>query len=197
MAAALLVGHISADYPTARVWVGDAKGDDVFRPLHATESARYWRFTNTIDGLRNFYEAFQVRMQGDPDRSLNLIWLDDWSGLMMMLPKKEAEEAKAMLSALLTMGRSMGCQALLTLPRGDASLFATGSRDNIGNVLAMGNLRPDSARMMDLDTDALVSVTSIGGGHLLVNGAQQYAVQVPPIRYPETLWTAIKDAVTR
>ena len=139
---------------------------------------RYWQYTDCVQGLEDYYTAFQERLSHDPGpgAGLNLLWADEWASLILNLPKKEAETAKSMLSTVLMMGRSKRCQVLTSVQRASAELFSQGARDNYGFCLALGNISKKSASMLGFDREAFTPVTSTGGGHLRLNGADQRPV---------------------
>mgnify|MGYP001086463556 CR=1 FL=1 len=66
-------------------------------------------------------------------------------------------------------------------------------------VFALGNISKESASMVGFDRETFTPVTSTGGGHLLLNGADQRPVQVPYIgpRGMERMKADILKAVTR
>ncbi len=181
VASMLLTAKIGLHIQDSKVWILDFKGDDNFRFLMGATGARYYQYTDCMKGLEEYYAMFQARLSGDPDRSIRLLWVDEWASMILNLPKKEAENAKSMLSTILMMGRSMGCQVLTSVQRASAELFSQGARDNYGVCLALGNISRESAAMLGFDRDAFLPVTSIGGGHLLLNGTEQKSIQVPII----------------
>lgn len=198
----LVSAKIALHSPKSKIWILDFKGDsDTFAFLNGVPDCRYWQYTECVKGLEDFYKMFQERLSNDPGPSagLNLLWVDEWASLILNLPKKEAEVAKSMLSTVLMMGRSKRCQVLTSVQRASAELFAQGARDNYGVCLALGNISKESASMLGFDREAFCPVTRIGGGHLLLNGTNQRAVQVPYIgpRGMERMRADILKAVTR
>lgn len=183
----------------SKAWVLDFKGEDTLGFLRGVKDARYYQYADCMRGLEDYYAMFQARLSGDPDRSFRLLWVDEWASMILNLPKKEAEAAKSMLSTILMMGRSMGCQVLTSVQRASAELFSQGARDNYGVCLALGNISKESAAMLGFDRDEFLPVTSIGGGHLLLNGTEQRPVQVPFIgpRGMERMKADILRVVTR
>ncbi len=181
MASALLTAKVAVHILGAKAWILDFKGDDFFNYLHGIEGARYYSYIGTLDGLVNFYNCFQERLSGNQDRQLLWLWADEWSAFILSLPKKDAETAKAMLSSVLMMGRSLNCFVLTSLQRASAELFSQGSRDNYGVNLSLGNLSRESALTLGFEREKMIPVTKIGGGHLILNGGTQIPVQTPII----------------
>lgn len=181
VASMLLTAKIGLHIRDSKVWILDFKGDDNFRFLLNAAGARYYRYTDCMEGLEDYYAMFQARLSGETDRRICFLWVDEWASMILNLQKKDAENAKSMLSTILMMGRSMGCQVLTSVQRASAELFSQGARDNYGVCLALGNISRESAAMLGFDRDTFLPVTSIGGGHLLLNGTEQKPVQVPII----------------
>lgn len=184
VASMLLTAKISLHIPNSKVWILDFKGDsDTFGFLDGKADCRYWQYADCMKGLEDFYTMFQDRLSHDPGHSagLNILWADEWASLILNLPKREAETAKSMLSTILMMGRSKRCQVLTSVQRASAELFSQGARDNYSICLSMGNISKESAFMLGFDREAFSPVTSIGGGHLLLNSTDQRPVQVPYI----------------
>lgn len=184
VASLLLCAKISLHYPRSKTWIIDPKGDnDTFGFLNAVESCRYWQFADSMAGLQDYYDVFQSRLTNEPKdgEGLRLLWCDEWASMILNLPKKDAEEAKAMLATVLMMGRSKGCFVLCSLQRASAELFTQGARDNFSVSLALGNISKEQASMLGFLREDFVPVTRVGGGHLLLNGTNQMPVQVPLI----------------
>lgn len=184
VASMLLTAKISLHIKNSRIWILDFKGDsDTFDFLDGVTDSRYWRYADCMKGLEDYYTTFQERLSHDlgPCANLNLLWADEWASFILNLPKKEAETAKSMLSTVLMMGRSKRCQVLTSVQRASAELFSQGARDNYGVCLALGNISKESASMLGFDRELFNPVTSVGGGHLLLNSTDQRAVQVPYI----------------
>ena len=182
MAALLITAKFSLHFQNSKIWILDYKGDDTFRFLSSdTENARYYRYTDCLKGLENFFSMFQERLSGNPDRSIRLLYIDELPSMLLNLPKKESEAAKTMIATVLMMGRSMGCFVLTCTQRASAELFPQGSRDNYSIVIALGNISKESAGMLGFDREKFIPVKNIGEGHLLLSGTDQQAIQMPLI----------------
>lgn len=202
MSALLCCAKLAAHLPDFRLWVLDYKGDsDTFGFLEKAGNCRYWQYAECMAGLESYYSVFEERLSHNPgpNAALCLLWVDELASFILNLPKKEAETAKTMMSTALMMGRSKRCQILTTTQRASATLFSEGARDNYSVRLAMGNISRESATMLGFDRDEFRPVTQIGGGHLLLDGADQRPVQVPYIsqRGMEKIREAILQAATR
>ncbi len=184
--------------PDLRVYIVDFKGDDIFCQIRATNGARYFQYKDAFCGLEAYSSILRERLEGNGDRRPMLLWIDEISSFIQSLPKQEAERAKTAYAEILNMGRSYKCFSICSVQRASAELFSLGSRDNFSHILAMGNVTKESAATISLDRDALLPVTHIGGGTIIINGEQR-PVQVPLIdglgleRMKETLLKAVTD----
>lgn len=166
--------------PDLQLYIVDFKGDDMFTHIRITKGARYYQYKDSVLGLETFSSVLRERLEGNQDRRPVLLWIDEISSFIQSLGKQDAERAKAMYAEVLNMGRSMKCFSICSVQRASAELFALGSRDNFSLNLAMGNLSKESAATISLEREAVLPVTRIGGGTLILDGVQQ-AVQVPLI----------------
>jgi hypothetical protein len=121
----LITAKAALHIKNSKIWILDFKGDsETFGFLtNVVADCRYWQYTDCVQGLEDYYTAFQERLSHDPGPGLNLLWADEWASLILNLPKKEAETAKLMLSTVLMMGRSKRCQVLTSVQRASAELF--------------------------------------------------------------------------
>lgn len=201
-ASASLVGTLAILYPDVRVWVMDGKGDPAFRFLHDVPGARYYPYRAALDGLRELNQILQDRMAGTiPLSPFCFGWLDELMGLLLLLPKKEQEEVRGMVTSILLQGRAMGVQLLLSVQRPDASMFASGgaARESLNHTLVLGPMSASMASMVgDVDTAQLMPIPAgtVGAGHLLTAGNNLRAVQVPMVRDWNKLEQAVIHAVT-
>ena len=203
-ASASMGATLAVLHPDVRVWVMDGKGDPAFRFLHDVPGARYYPHRAALDGLRELYQVMHDRMAGTASVTLYplyLGWLDELMGLLLLLPKKEQEEVKAMVTSILLQGRAMGVQLLLSTQRPDASMFASGgaARESINHTLVLGPMSASMANMVgDVDPAQLMPIPSgaVGAGHLLTAGANARPVQVPLVRDMRKLERALIHAVT-
>lgn len=177
-AAARLVAEL-AYTPEARVWIVSYKFEDLFAPLLDVPGARVYMGNDSLRGLEDYFNTtFKARMDGDRSRAPAWLLLDELGLLVTSMPKKEGEAVKAMLSALLAGGRSLGCWVVVGTQRNAAELYNFGSRDNFGAQILLGNPTKQSAEVMGFDRDALLPVYAPGEGHILLNGVEQIPCRV-------------------
>lgn len=191
----LMIGKIALHEAGSRVWLCDFKGDDDFAFLNGC--ARYYQYAEVGNGLDEFYRVFEARQSGeDKSRTPMFFVFDEYAAYINFLDKKPAEEVKRKLSILLMMGRSFRCHCIFAVQRGDAEIFAK-ARDNFSLIIAMGNISKESALMFGFDREQMIPVTSIGGGHILFNGTEMTAIQVPAVESPRKLNASIKAVAER
>lgn len=177
-AAARLVSDL-AYTPAARAWIVSYKFEDLFAPLLDVPDARVFMGNDSLRGLEDFYHTtFEARQNGDRARTPCWLFLDELALMVVSLPRKEADSAKAMLSALLSGGRSLGCWVVTGTQRNAAELYNFGSRDNYTAQILLGNPTKQSAEVVGFDRDAMLPARVPGEGHLLLDGVQQIPCRV-------------------
>ena len=177
-AAARLVAEL-AYTPEARAWIVSYKFEDLFAPLLDVPGARVYMGNDSLRGIEDYFNTtFKARMDGNRSRAPAWLLLDELGLLVTSMPKKEGEAVKAMLSALLAGGRSLGCWVVVGTQRNAAELYNFGSRDNFGAQILLGNPTKQSAEVMGFDRDALLPVYAPGEGHILLNGVEQIPCRV-------------------
>ena len=177
-AAARLVAEL-ASTPEARAWIVSYKFEDLFAPLLDVPGACVYMGNDSLRGIEDYFNTtFKARMDGNRSRAPAWLLLDELGLLVTSMPKKEGEAVKAMLSALLAGGRSLGCWVVVGTQRNAAELYNFGSRDNFGAQILLGNPTKQSAEVMGFDRDALLPVYAPGEGHILLNGVEQIPCRV-------------------
>lgn len=192
----LLLGKIALHVPSSLIYVCDFKGDDDFSFLQGCP--RFHRFMDCAEGLQQFYERFQKRQRGEElDKSMIVLFFDEWASYCNSLDKKVIEEEKKKLSNLLMLGRSFRVHLLISQQRADASYFNT-ARDNFSLVIGLGNLSEESKNMLfhEFKSEMLPDRTQ-GTGYMLTNGTNLTAIQVPTISNMAKLQRIIKESVLR
>ena len=183
---------------SAKVWIASYKDDDFFEGYHDADGARYYYFSAAVDGIRDFYTILQKRLNGDRDRSLRLLWVDELAAMVTGLEKKEAEFVKNAVASILQTGRSLNCQLLVSVQRADSTYFNNGARENFGNVVFLGsNITKEAAGMFGVDRAALPPVTG-RAGYYIVNGNSEAIrpIQCPIINDDAKLKAALLKAIT-
>ena len=193
MAVKSILSEVALSVPQAQVLVCDYKADD-FKFLNGCK--RYYSFDKCFDGLMCFYNMFKKRQSGeDPTRNFRLLLFDEWASWLTSLEKKEAEEAKKILSILLMLGRSFNVHVLISQQRADAKYFDT-ARDNFSVILALGNLSRESVQMFFSEyKDEMRNDKGRGTGHILLDDIGLKHIIIPQIRDINKLHNCIYQLV--
>ncbi len=140
----------------------------------------YYKHTAVADALNLVFEELQSRM-ADPQPEYQPIYfcVDEWAGFLALYPKKEQEDFKQKMSAILMLGRGVQVFVIMALQRADAA-YITG-RDNFGNCIGLGHLSKESVRMLFVDDANLVQVQPRGRGYLRIDGKPLTEIVVPRI----------------
>lgn len=189
--------------PTARLYLMDFKGADDFRYLKDIPNARYFSHKRCADGLRQFSEEIESRLQDNPDRTPIFCAFDEYgsfSSYMGVVDKKLAVQCQMWMMNALFMSRSVGGYCWLCTQRPDQSIMPSGgARDQFGVRVWWGRFSsPDAARMMFGDMEIPSNfVGGVGNGIAYMDGKGLFEVTAPRIRRMEAVKAAIVDFVTR
>lgn len=195
---ATLAARCALHVQDSKIWISSYKDDDFFQFLKGVEGARYRYFNESVEAIRDFYDILQARLGGDPDRSFRLLWVDEVATMLKCLPKSEGTFVRDAISAVLQTGRSLGCQILVSLLRGDSEFFNNGSRESFGNIWFLGpHISKEAAAMFGVDRATLPPIKG-RAGHYIVNGNSEAVrpIQCPIIRDPTKLKAALLAGIT-
>lgn len=194
-----IISRLGLYVPDAKLTVCDGKADD-YTFLRRVPCARYYEFVGIADGFTAFYQEFEDRLKGNPDRSLRLIVLEEWGAYLRMMEtmdKKAAQLSLSQLFSITSQGRAFNFHALLSTQRPDASLLS-GFRENLTISIGLGRISPEAARMVGFNEYPNFNneVCGQGIGWMLTDNGLA-SVCVPQVQNFKKLHEAIKDAVTR
>lgn len=197
VATKLIMARIAKYIPDSQIWLSDYKGDSDFGFLNGGE--RFFRYNETLEGLRGFYTEFRKRQSGESsERNLIMLCIDEWASFLMGLDKKTVEEAKNIMGTILMMGRSFNVHILLSMQRVDSTYFSASSRDQANVVIGLGNLSSEGKEMMFREfKDKMKSDRKQSTGYMITNGTEFTAIQVPYISDMNKMNHYIKQAVNR
>lgn len=158
-------------------------------------SAGFYGYTNVLDGIDIVNQEFQERLRlSDESRNRRkiILLIDEYAALIGSLPKKDAEEVKQKISNMLMMGRSLGVHLIIGIQRADAEFFKSGSRDQFGAIIMLGNLSKEQKTMLVPDyRDQMNQNNARGEGYMYLDGKGLYHIKVPRVRDPERLHRVI------
>lgn len=189
-----LLGSVAMHVPNACITVCDYKAED-FSFLEGCNKYHY--FDGCLVGLRSFYKAFQRRQcKEDRSRNFQLLVFDEWAAFVSNLDKKEADEAKSILSSLLMLGRAFNVHVIVSQQRADAKYFDT-ARDNFSVIVAMGNISKESVQMFFSEYKEEIRHDKVRGtGHILIDGIGLNHIYVPQVRNMNKLHYYIRQVVS-
>lgn len=196
---AMLVARVALHVPDAKIWVASFKDDDFLYFCHGVEGARYGYFNDSVEIIREFHSILEARLGGDPNRSFRFLWVDEVATMMKCLPRAESTFVRDAISAILQTGRSLNCQILVSLLRGDSEFFNNGSRESFGNVWYLGpHISKEAAAMFGVDRAALPPIRG-RAGYYIVNGNSEAIrpIQCPIIKDTTKLKAALLAGITR
>lgn len=141
----------------------------------------YYKHKAVADALNLVFDDMQQRM-ASPQPSYQPIFfcVDEWAGFLSLYPKKEQEEFKQKMSAILMLGRGVQVFVIMALQRADAA-YITG-RDNFGNCIGLGHLSKESVRMLFVDDADKIQPKPRGKGYLRIDGKPLTEIVVPKLR---------------
>ena len=157
----------------------------------------YYRHNAVGDALSLVVRIMNNRM-AHPEGSYAPIFFvfDEWSGFLSSLDKKAQDAVKKDLSSLLMLSRGASICIVLAMQRIDASNFGS-SRDNVGNLLALGQLSQEARRMIDADHKEMLTASGRGKGVLVTDGRLPIPVTIPDVRDMKALNERIRNALNR
>lgn len=160
-----------------RLLLADFKGVDF---IEFDGCRGYYKHTAVADALNLVFDEMQQRM-ANPRTEYRSIYfcIDEWAGFLSLYPKKEQEDFKQKMSAILMLGRGVGVFVIMALQRGDAA-YITG-RDNFGNCIGLGHLSKASVLMLFVDDADRILPQPRGRGYLRIDGKPLTEIVVPRI----------------
>lgn len=188
-----VLGRIAQD-PANLIVFADYKGIDFPEYIGCKH---YYRHNAVGNALELVVRIMNYRMAHPEASYLPLFFVfDEWSGFLSSLDKKAQDEAKKALSSLLMLSRGASIALVLCMQRIDASNFGS-SRDNIGTILALGQLSQEARRMIDADHKEMLTASGRGRGVLVTDGKLPVPVTIPDVRDMKQLNERIIFALNR
>lgn len=190
---------------STRLYLMDFKGSDDFRYLQNIPNTRYYAHEKCVDGLREFSEEIESRLQSNTNRSPIIAVFDEYSSFISytnIADKKLASQCQMWIMNALFMSRSVGGYCWLCTQRPDQSIMPSGgARDQLGVRVWWGRFSSmDAAQMMFGDMYKQIPESYSGGvgcGIAYIDGKGLFEVVAPRIKRIEAVKDAIADLVTR
>lgn len=184
-----LLGKLLQEHPDTVVYACDFKNSEDFAFLEGYR--HYYTGENCCAGIMEYYREFcQAReSRAAQDRGRRLLVCDEYPALVSFLQMKDkaektkrADEILRAVAEILMLGRGISCGIWLLTQRADASLFASGARDNFMVVAGLGRLSKEQKGMVFPGQEVPDAAFSPGEGMLLADGREITGVKYPLIR---------------
>ncbi len=194
----LLLGKLSRNKElNCRLYLLDFKGQD-FKFLENIEGARYYPYSQYLDGLQCFYKVFKSRLDGNPERTPIFLILEEYGAFITSLERKAGEQARSIVAEILFLGRALSCHVICGLQRAEASYFNSGARDQFSQILALGNISKEQRQMLFSEyKDEMTVDCGRGRGYLLQDGKGIRRVVVPAVKSIQRLEQYIRLGASR
>lgn len=193
--ATTLIGKIGLHIPNASIWVIDYKGID-FQWL--SDCKNYYAVDKAIDGVNAFFTMFENRLyRRIPCDSIQVIFIDELSSLILSLPKKEQEDLKGKIARLLNLSRALKIIFVTAMQRPSAELFVNGARDNYNIKFMFGANSREAVNMIMSEHKNYIVPCQTGVGYCTINDMELKKVRAVMPRNFEKLHKVISEAVNR
>ena len=173
--------------------LADFKGID-FQSMQGCKN--YYQHAAVGNALDIVFKELQNRM-ANPKSDIKPIYfvIDEWSGYLGLLNKKEQDQRKQQLASILMLGRGVSIFVSLALQRADSSFIS--GRDNFGNRIGLGRLSPESIKMLFEDNDIILPKKR-GRGYLRIDGMPVVRdILVPKLRNESRTMRIIHESLNR
>lgn len=188
-----ILGRLAQD-PANLIVFADFKGIDYPDLIGCRQ---YYRHNAVGDALSLVTKIMNERMANPRQYYRPLFFVfDEWSGFLSGLDKKLQDAAKKDLSSLLMLARGAYICIILAMQRIDANNFGS-SRDNVGTILALGQLSQEARRMIDADHKEMLTASGRGKGVLVTDGRLPIPITIPDVRDMKALNERIRSALNQ
>jgi hypothetical protein len=177
----VLANNVKCD-PMAKITIIDIKNYD-FAP-DFKDCPRCYGTDTALEGIKNFHEEFNERVKAgrvSDTMPRRVLLIDEYAALASMSAyDKSVKEIMAIISKILMTGRAYSQTVIIGCQRAQSELFPSGSRDNFGNIIHMGNFSKEQRLMVASDfSDEIVNDCGRGQGYLLQQGKPISRILIP------------------
>jgi len=199
-ALSLILGKICKyHYPEAQITICDYKKSGFAQYFDCQNS--FFGYEDVTNGIRSVYEEFTKRLEANDDKlnkQMRVLLMDEYGAFIASREKKQADEIKTMVGNMLLMGRSLGIRIIVGIQRADAEFFKSGTREQFGAILALGNMSKEQKLMLFPDyREEMTDNCGRGQGYLLLDGQGIRHIAVPTVTKPDALEATIRSAMNR
>lgn len=181
-----LLGQAVKSYPDIHIFFCDFKKSTDFNFLTGYEG--YFAGDDCMDGILAFEGLFETCRQSGASGARYLLIIDEYPSMLNYLQgadkrnkTKVADEIAGIIARLLMLGRGLHFYVWLTTQRADASLFASGARDNFMNLVSLGHLSKEQKTMLFTGQDLPDRIYGKGEGLVLSDGRPILEIKIPVI----------------
>lgn len=185
-------------------FISDYKADCQYR--HLQGSFNYSTDEEAVQIIEDYYSLFTAIRENHvyPDSTTHYTLLvEEYFGLLNYVEIKCGKKAKADLmgkiAELLAVARSFQFGVWISVQRAAAELFASGARDNLQTIIALGRIGKETRSML-FSGEVLPEKTNYSAGQGLVLTDGQCAVReifVPYIQAQDKMMTQIRRVLDR
>ncbi len=181
-----LLGKLLQSHPDIVVYFCDFKNSEDFSFLSGYE--HYYAGEQCYKGITDYYKQF-TEARESRDRSKRYILIFDeypafvsyLQGKDKMNKTKQANEVLSIIAETLMLGRGIGFYVWILVQRADATLFASGARDNFMVLAALGRLSKEQKGMIFPGEEIPERVFGVGEGLVLADGLPLMEIKYPII----------------
>jgi hypothetical protein len=178
-----LILYLFAKYRNANITICDFKKSSF---AHFDKAPNFCGYEECPDGIREFYEEFEARLQANDterNKQIKVLLIDEFGALISSRERKEADELKTMVANMLFMGRSLGIVVIIGIQRADSEYFKAGARDQFMAILALSNLSKEQKNMLFSEyKEEMTAKNGRGQGYLLIDGQGVERVKIAKIK---------------
>jgi energy-coupling factor transporter ATP-binding protein EcfA2 len=190
-----LIGKLGLRIANIRIWVVDYKGLD-FEWLSGCN--HYYSVDKAVEGIHAFFTMFENRLyKREPVDSIEVLFVDELSSLLLSLPKKEQEELRGQIARLLNLSRALKIIFISAMQRPSAELFVNGARDNYNIKFMFGANSKETINMVASEYKEFISSCPTGVGYCTINDMNLKKIRSVMPTNTDKLHYVIKEAVNR
>ena len=190
-----LIGKLGLYIANIHIWVVDYKGLD-FEWL--TGCKHYYSVDKAVEGIHTFFTMFENRLyKREPVDSIQVLFIDELSSLLLSLPKKEQEELRGQIARLLNLSRALKIIFISAMQRPSAELFANGARDNYNIKFIFGANSKETINMIASEYKEFISPCPTGIGYCTINDMNLKKVRSVMPTNTDKLHYVIREVVNR
>ncbi|MDF2855385.1 MAG: FtsK/SpoIIIE family protein [Neobacillus sp.] len=156
--------------------------------------SRYYAYKDCMDGLKAFQELNESRMlnRTAQDEPLHILLFSEWAMFLSMQDKKESEEARNIMAALIMSVRAQRLSVWIDIQRADSAWFGT-ARDSLAPI-ALGSLSSEAKQMMFPDFKEQIGPVKENEGYFS-DGSTLKKIIVPTIGNWDKLHEDVRQLV--